>query len=79
MWEDVQIVWRPLAVVVLVLLSPHADVTPTLRWSDDLALALAAVLPLPGHLQNSQLLVQAQGLPALSPCLPPHLKHDHVR
>lgn len=68
MWEDVQIVWRTLAVVLLVFLSPHADVTPTLRcWSDDLA--LAAVLPLPVHLQNCQrrqLLVQGQGLPVCS-------------
>lgn len=44
MWENAQIVWGTLAVVLLDFLSPRADLTPTLRcWSDDLA--LAAVLP----------------------------------
>lgn len=44
MWEDAQIVWGTLAVVLLVFSSPHADSTLTLRSrSNDLV--LAALLP----------------------------------
>lgn len=68
MWEDVQIVWGTLAVVLLVFASPHADLTLSLRcWSNDLA--LAAVLPFPVHRQNCQCSQPAAGAGSRPACL----------